>query len=70
MKEQDDRRTIQNSGDVVYDGNDDDSVDNDELDERQEFYGALDLVIKVHYICRRILVVFKCTWFDTDLKKK
>ena len=70
VKEQDDRRTTQNSGVIVYDGNDDDSIDAGDLDERQEFYGVLDSVIKIHYICRRILVVFKCTWFDTDLKKK
>ena len=37
VKEQDDRRTTQNSGVgvVVYDGNDDDNVDAGELDERQ-----------------------------------
>ena len=68
VKDRDDRLTTQNSGVLVYEELEDD--DNGCGDERMEYYGILDEVVELNYIYDRSVVLFKCTWFDTDPKKK
>ncbi|XP_052294335.1 uncharacterized protein LOC107178912 isoform X1 [Citrus sinensis] len=57
----DEHRTTQNNG-VMVPG----EHDNEEID----FYGALSNVIELIYPLGCRVVLFKCDWFDTNLKKK
>ncbi|XP_076926567.1 uncharacterized protein LOC143589798 [Bidens hawaiensis] len=61
VKSRDDRRQTQNCGVMVP------GVHNDVEDD---YYGYLDEVIEISFIrCYRV-VLFKCTWFDTDRRRK
>ena len=57
----DEHRTTQNSGGMVPREH-----DNKEID----FYGVLSNVIELIYPLRYQVILFKCDWFDTNLKKK
>ncbi|KAK9209344.1 hypothetical protein WN944_001710 [Citrus x changshan-huyou] len=57
----DEHRTTQNNGVMVLGEH-----DNEEID----FYGALSNVIELIYPLGCRVVLFKCDWFDTNLKKK
>ena len=70
VKDRDDRLTTQNSGVLVYEELEDDDNGGGGDDERMKFYGILDSVVEVNYIYDRRVILFKCTWFDTDPKKK
>ena len=57
----DEHRTTQNSGVMVPREH-----DNEEID----FYGVLNNVIELIYPLGYRVILFKCDWFDTNLKKK
>ncbi|XP_050941518.1 uncharacterized protein LOC127149700 [Cucumis melo] len=58
--ERDNRRTTQNSGIMAY--------EETKADETN-YYGVLQEVLDLEYLkCRRVCL-FKCNWFDTDVKK-
>ncbi|KAL0549002.1 hypothetical protein IC582_013481 [Cucumis melo] len=61
--ELDSRRTTQNSGIMVI-GESDASGTSD-----NNFYGVLDEVLHVQYPLERIVWLFKCRWYDTDVNK-
>ncbi|WKA12924.1 hypothetical protein VitviT2T_030267 [Vitis vinifera] len=60
-KDHDDRRITQNSGICVSGEHDGEEVD---------FYGVLSNVVVLNYVLRYKVIIFKCTWLDTNQKKK
>ena len=60
-KDRDDRRITQNSGICVVGEHDGEEVD---------FYGVLSNVVVLNYVLGYKVILFKCTWFDTNQKKK
>ncbi|KAK0572174.1 hypothetical protein LWI29_027307 [Acer saccharum] len=60
-KAHDERHTTQNSGVVVPREHDDNVVD---------FYGVVIAVLQLNYILGYKVLLFKCQWFDTDVKKR
>ena len=60
-KDCDDRHITQNSGICVF----------GELDgEEVNIYGVLSNVVVLNYILGYKVILFKCSWFDTNQKKK
>ncbi|KAA0032028.1 hypothetical protein E5676_scaffold96G001250 [Cucumis melo var. makuwa] len=59
-KDRDSRQTTKNSGVMVPDG--------DEIGQIF-FYGELHEIIRLQYICMKAVVLFKCEWYDTSLRK-
>lgn len=55
--EHDNRRTTQNSGIMVS------------SDDKLNYYGVLNEILELKYAKRRRVIMFKCRWFDTDIKK-
>ncbi|TYK23129.1 uncharacterized protein E5676_scaffold142G001260 [Cucumis melo var. makuwa] len=63
MSEHDSQRITQNNGVMVIGkSNASGSCDNN-------FYGVLDEVLHVQYLMERSVWLFKCRWYDTDIKK-
>ena len=60
-KDRDDRRITQNSVICVSGEHDGEEVD---------FYGILSNVIVLNYILVYKVILFRCSWFDTNQKKK
>ncbi|RVW27633.1 hypothetical protein CK203_099152 [Vitis vinifera] len=60
-KDRDDRRITQNSGICVSREHDGEEVD---------FYGVLSNVVVLNYVLGYKVILFKCTWFNTNQKKK
>ncbi|KAL6335783.1 hypothetical protein AAG906_039546 [Vitis piasezkii] len=60
-KDRDDRRITQNSGICVSGEHDGEEID---------FYGVLSNVVVLNYVLGYKVILFKCTWFDTNQKKK
>ena len=60
-KDRDDRRVTQNIGIFVFGEHDGEEVD---------FYGILSNVVVLNYILGYKVILFKCSWFDTNQKKK
>ena len=60
-KDSDDRCITQNSGICVSGEHDGEEVD---------FYGVLSNVVVLNYILGYKVILFKCSWFDTNRKKK
>ena len=59
-KDRDDRRITQNSGIYISAEHDGEEVD---------FYGILSNVVVLNYILGYKVILFKCSWFDTNKKK-
>ncbi|KAA0060321.1 uncharacterized protein E6C27_scaffold22G001050 [Cucumis melo var. makuwa] len=59
-KDRDSRRTTQNSGVMVPSGDKTGQI---------FFYGELHEIIRLQYICMKAVVLFKCEWYDTSLRK-
>ena len=59
-KDRDSRRTTQNSGVMVPGGDETGQI---------FFYGELHEIIRLQYICMKAVVLFKCEWYDTSLRK-
>ncbi|KAI9195446.1 hypothetical protein LWI28_014929 [Acer negundo] len=60
-KARDERHTTQNSGVVVPGEHADNAID---------FYGVVIAVLQLNYILGYKVLLFKCQWFDTDVKKR
>ena len=60
-KDRDDRRITQNSGICVSGDHDGEEID---------FYGVLSNVVVLNYVLGYKVILFKCTWFDTNQNKK
>ena len=58
-KDRDDRRITQNSGIFVSGEHDGEEVD---------FYGILSNVVVLNYILGYKVILFKCSWYDTNKK--
>ncbi|XP_060674878.1 uncharacterized protein LOC132804486 [Ziziphus jujuba] len=60
-KVRDDRRVTQNCGIWVVGDHDGESCD---------FYGVIEDILVLDYRSKHSVVLFRCTWFDTNVKKK
>ena len=60
-KDRDDRYITQNSSICVS---------GEPGDEEINFYGILSYVIILNYILGYTVILFKCSWFDTNQKKR
>ena len=58
--ERENRRTTQNSGIMTYGETKADKIN---------YYGVLQEVLNLEYTKCRYVCLFKCNWFDTDVKK-
>ena len=61
IKDRDDKRVTQNYGIWVEGEHDGQSCD---------FYGLLVNIFQLNYMHDHTVVLFKCQWFDTDVKKR